>query len=108
MLRILRGSKWWGSKHLAGCKLTEDIPTPAIKILNSAFWAHSKCQSAIYLLLVTSILCLKPDEYMNTCAELRKILEHKKFFLHYGHIQSTFYKLLVTSILCLKSVKKYE
>ena len=30
-----------------------------------ALWTHLKCQSAIYLLLVSSVLCLKSDEYMD-------------------------------------------
>ena len=59
-----------------------------------AFWAHSnKCQSAIYLLMVTLVLCLKLDEYMERARE------------NFGHIQSAFNQLPVTSILCLKSVK---
>ena len=48
--------------------------SPGTKILNStnpfaALCAHSKCQSAICLLLVTSILCLKSDEYIYRARE---------------------------------------
>ena len=73
-------------KHLAGCKMTEEppcfalsapTPPPTYKTLNpvNPFFASgyiqipNTCQSAIHLLLVTSNLCLKSDEYMDRARE---------------------------------------
>ena len=50
----------------------------------------------IYLLLATSVLYLKSDEYTEKeCWPLRN------HFLHFGHIQKAFNQLPITSISCL-------
>ena len=86
-------------------RLTPHPPSRTRKFLTlrSDFLYSERNQSAIYFLLVISILSFKSVEYMHRARGFGE-----SWTLHFGHIQSTFYQLLITSVLCLKSVKNMD